>query len=539
MYRILLVDDEILIRDAIRENIDWASMECELAADFENGRQAWAYIRENPVDIVLTDIFMPYMDGLELSRLIHENYPDTAVVIFSGFGEFEYAQKAMKYGVSDYMLKPVTSAELRQVIGKMKTLVDHRRQEKAEKELLGKARDEYVRNAAVIRSKALVSLVNRTQDISESLQALERLGIAIPEGGFRVAVFDMDVYSELYDVDTEKLQESALMAFVLYNISDEIVSGQNLGIAYQEGDSRVCVLFTLPEGAESDEKIREACSAIREMVSDTIGIVTSAGIGGWVRSPEDLCISRGQALELLKRRYLLGEGLMLDHGMCELNREAGLEEELEALKEAVCSGNEEKADKILDTVGRKIKDTLSDRNTAFVFLQQIIFQVNNAWESLGMDRESVREAGVGTIRACAHERSFGQSVEIVRKYAGRVCQYAKEMNISGTRRQAMMAIDYIRANYMNPSLSLNDVCSHLNISVSYFSSLYKDLTGETFTETLGRIRMEKARELLANTNLRNYEIAEKVGFSDPHYFGIAFKKAVGMSPMEYAKEKRR
>lgn len=130
MYRILLVDDEILVRDAIKENIDWKSIDCELVGDCENGKQAAEFVQEHPVDIVLTDILMPYMDGMELSHFLHDNYPDIVIVIFSGFGEFEYAKKAIQYGVSEYLLKPVTATELTAVIQKMKEKVDQLRKEK-------------------------------------------------------------------------------------------------------------------------------------------------------------------------------------------------------------------------------------------------------------------------------------------------------------------------------------------------------------------------------------------------------------------------
>ena len=136
MYRILLVDDEILVRDAIRENIDWKAMDCELVGDCDNGKAAAEFVQTHPVDIVLTDILMPYMDGMELSHFLHDNYPDIVIVIFSGFGEFEYAKKAIQYDVSEYMLKPVTAMELRAVIEKMKKKVDQRREEKQKIERL-------------------------------------------------------------------------------------------------------------------------------------------------------------------------------------------------------------------------------------------------------------------------------------------------------------------------------------------------------------------------------------------------------------------
>lgn len=136
MYKILLVDDEILVRDAIRENIDWKGMDCELVGDCENGQQAAEFVQNHEVDIVLTDICMPYMDGMELSHFLHDNYPDTIIVIFSGFGEFEYAKRAIQYNVSEYMLKPITAMELTKVIERMKEKVDARQKEKNKIQIL-------------------------------------------------------------------------------------------------------------------------------------------------------------------------------------------------------------------------------------------------------------------------------------------------------------------------------------------------------------------------------------------------------------------
>ena len=539
MYRILLVDDEILVRDAIRENIDWASMDCVLAGDCENGKQAWDFIQKEPVDIVLTDILMPYVDGLELARLIHEGYPDTVVVIFSGFGEFEYAKKAMQYNVSEYLLKPVTSAELRQVIGKMKEIVDEKRRKRQEMERLDRTQEQYFRNEALIRSKALEALVNQTRDIRESLEELRRLEIELTPGSCKVAVFDLDAYSEIAEVDAEKLQESALMAFVLYNISTEIVTEEKLGIAYQEGDSRVCILFMTPKTKEADLAVQEVCRRIQRMVFETIGIVASAGIGGWVREPEELRISRNQALELLKRRYLTGPGLLLDYEQCILNGTADITGELEELDEAVHGGEEERIRSLMLEISEKIRETMAERTRALVRLQQVIRRIGEIRMTLSEPKETVFRLNEEYLRKAAEERTFGDAVERVTGYAVDTSLLARRMNSTGAQMQARLASDYIRQNYSDPTLSLNDLCSYLNVSVSYFSSFYKEQTGETFTETLGKIRMEKAKELLRNTTLRNYEIAEKVGFSDPHYFGIAFKKATGQTPMEYAKEKRR
>ena len=539
MYRILLVDDEILVRDAIKENMNWAAMDCELVKDCENGRQAWDYVQKNPVDIVLTDILMPFVDGLELARLIHENYPDIVVVIFSGFGEFEYAKKAMQYNVSEYLLKPVTSVELRQVIERMKGLVDDTRRKKLEKERMDRTQENYYRNEAVIRSKAMEALVNRTRETEESLEELKKLDIRLQPGSSCVAVFDMDVYSDYYETDAGQQQESALMAFVLFNIGSEIVSKENAGIVYQEGDCRVCVLFMLPRSKESDLKVRELCRSIQRTVYDAIGIETSVGIGGWVRTPEELHVSRQQALELLKRRYLLGGGLTLSYEQCVLNGTVRMDAELEQLGNAIRSGEMDEVRPVLEEIQEKIQDSLAEKSRVLVSIQQVIQKIADIRLSMDEDREKTERRKEEIQCEAVDQKNLESLMKVISAYAADTAAYVGRMNSTQAQRQARMAADYIRENYVNPNLSLNDLCSYLNVSVSYFSSFYKEQTGETFTETLGRIRMEKARELLEHTTLRNYEIAEKVGFADPHYFGIAFKKATGMTPMEYAKEKRR
>ena len=185
---------------------------------------------------MLTDILMPYMDGMELSNFLHDNYPEIVIVIFSGFGEFEYAKKAIQYGVSEYLLKPVTAMELTGVIEKMKKKVEQQRLEKSKMDALAQNSEEYRKNKQIIRSKNIEALVNCTTDVNASIERLAEMGIDISAASYRVAIFDIDLYSGMYQLDTEKRQESALMAFVLFNISDEIVTREEAGIAYQEGN---------------------------------------------------------------------------------------------------------------------------------------------------------------------------------------------------------------------------------------------------------------------------------------------------------------
>ena len=539
MYRILLVDDEILVRDAIKENIDWKSLDCELVGDCENGKQAAEFVKGHPVDIVLTDILMPYMDGMELSKFLHDNYPDVVIVIFSGFGEFEYAKKAIQYGVSEYLLKPVTAMELTGVINKMKEKVDQLRREKTKMNKLTENSEKYRKNAQVIRSKNMEALVNCSTVVSKSIQRLAEMGIDISAISYRVALFDIDLYSGMYELDTEKQQESALMAFVLYNISDEIVTREEAGFAYQEGNNRVGILFQEKWSRNFTEKTREICREIQEKTKEVMGFDVSMGIGKWVKKPEELVQSHNMAQDTLQYRYLLGGNLLIDMEEKHPVQEISIDEPLSVLKEALKTGQEDLALQTLVSIEDLIRNALMQKSRACMYLQQVIRTMDNACEDVSADMEQIREGRDELIREITDQKFFGEACEVVARHTRRVINILSEMNTSSSERQARLAIDYIQKNYMDPDLSLNSICSYLNISTSYFSTIFKEETGETFTEVLIRTRMEKAKELLENTTMKNYEIAEKVGFSDPHYFGISFKKMTGCTPTEYAREKRR
>lgn len=539
MYKILLVDDEILVRDAIRENIDWKGMDCELVGDCENGQQAAEFVQNHEVDIVLTDICMPYMDGMELSHFLHDNYPDIIIVIFSGFGEFEYAKRAIQYNVSEYMLKPITAMELTKVIERMKEKVDARQKEKNKIQILMRDSQGYKKNANMIRSKTIEALVNCTRDVKESLDELEKMGIQMDASSYRVAVFDMDLYSDLYQIDTEKRQESALMAFVLYNVSDEIVNEKKAGVAYQEGSNRVCVIFMGNKTKEGSALIRETCQEIKDKVKEVIGIEVSMGIGSWVRNPGELIFSHRMAEKAIQRRYLLGGNLLIDMEEDETDQVISIQDYLEQLKNAIKTGKKEEMDRILDKIEAEIRGALVDKSYACVYLQQVIRVIGNSVQSMVSDGADIIMEREKLLKAVTEQKCFQAAADLVRAYAQKMFEELTNYNSSAGQRQASLAMDYIRNNYMDTELSLNSICSYLNISTSYFSTIFKDITGETFVEALTRTRMEKAKELLENTTLKNYEIAEKVGFSDPHYFGISFKKMTGKTPTEYAREKRR
>lgn len=169
----------------------------------------------------------------------------------------------------------------------------------------------------------------------------------------------------------------------------------------------------------------------------------------------------------------------------------------------------------------------------------MVQNIGNIKEGIAGNPEEEREEREKLLANILKRRLFRDAAALVEQYACDTAQSLQNLNSTSGQKQAALALDYIQSHYSNPDLNLNSLCSYLGISTSHFSSVFKEATGQTFMEVLIRTRMDRARELLENTTLKNYEIAEKVGFADPHYFSISFKKATGKSPTEYAREMRK
>ena len=372
----------------------------------------------------------------------------------------------------------------------------------------------------------------------ESLEELAALGIDLEAACYRVAVFDLDLYSDGSQLTAEKRQESALMSFVHFNISERSSAKKKQEWHIRPEITRSVLFSWENRTREFEHKIMEICRTIQDKLKELMSLDISIGVGSWARTQQELRASHELAEKAIEYRYLLGGSLLIDMEEQPEEKNLSIKVYVEKLAAALKVGKKENAEHILEQISSEIKEARVDKSRACVYLQQIIRAADETCEDMVPDNRlfSKREA---LLQQVTEQNSFDSAVELVRNHIGEIFQTLSDANSSSGQRQARLALDYIQKNYMDPDLSLNSICSYLNISTSYFSTIFKDLTGETFTEVLIRTRMEKAKELLENTTMKNYEIAEKVGFADPHYFGISFKRMTGCTPTEYAREKRK
>lgn len=530
MYRLILVDDEVLIREAISENLDWNSLGLELAGCFQHGGEAMEFIRNHPVDIVLTDIAMPFVDGLELSRMIYEEYKDIHIIILSGYDNFEYAKKAIKYKVEEYLLKPVTPSELVKVLAGVVAKVDKERKENQAYDI---AKKTYQKNRLLLKSQTLLNLVYGKQPYEKLKYDIEQYGVNLDFKYFCVAILEITR-------NGQENMEDNLVGFIVYNVADEILKNYEAGEAFRGNNNNILILFTARKRLELMSQLDDILEEIQLEIGKILEVVLTVGVGDFVEDIDSIPQSSSQAKGALAYKYLLGQGEIIfwsdsQQGGNLPGAQGRNGEIIEKLCTAFKTNEKEHIEECVDQLREDIRSAYVRKEHVILEVQSILLKIRSILDISQMQESEVHrnlEVMMEDISSYDYmDDTLNQLEELLTAGAEEMDSYKD----SKGKKRAVAAIDYIEKNYMNPELSLQSVCDFMALSPSRFSAMLKEATGSTFMEILIKIRMDKAKELLANTDMKNYEIAEKVGFTDPHYFSISFKKIVGMTPKEYAK----
>ena len=538
MYKVLLVDDEALIREAISENIQWSEMGFHFMGACENGRQAMETIEKEQPDLLLTDINMPFVDGMELTKFVYENYPDTKVIIISGFDEFEYAKNAVKYQVLEYILKPITPREFLETLMRVKEMFDERRESQRD---MKKIRSAYVSNLPVVQGRYLYHMLNGTADYSKIKEKQEELRLDLQANYYNTALVEGDSL-EPFIKQYENIKDE-LALFAIYNITAEIVAEEKIGLAFQGMDEKTVIMFMGEDKDLLKSRIKEVLPKVRQAIEQFLNIQTTVAVGKMVSALEELPDSFAKTKSALEYKFMLGGNQIIDvEEYAEIRNSAKHVDVFEWASQIATAMRTNKVEEISEKTDRfieQIKMSYVNKNRSFVYVQNLVLSVINLLElpeELEEEIYTQEREFMSQINRCENLDEVAKRIHETFKFIGNVMLKQRD---SYGKRQAMLALDYIDKNYADSSVTLNSVCSALAMSTSYFSSIFKNYTGETFIECLTKKRMEKAKLLLEQGNLKTYEIAEAVGYSDAHYFSISFKKIVGKSPTEYAKGIRR
>ena len=543
MLKTFLVEDEVVIREMIKKMIPWEQYGFELAGEAADGEMALPLILKSKPDLLITDIKMPFMDGLTLCRLVKKELPDIRIVILSGYDDFNYAKQAISIGVEDYLLKPITKNAF---IERLKEIHNRYEHEKTQREYYEKFRlemQEYEKNAS---RDFFETLVRADSDLAELYRRADKLNLDIVAEAYNILIFTPDTsegnynsYEECSDWEAE-VQDKINTYFLNHPVA----------ILFRH---QVFSYAILVKGQKDTiEKNTEECvKAIQDIMDQTERRTDwFIAVGKSADRLSMLGHSYRTAVRANSFRYLY-DGHILDYQSLEAQKENPSDSRREdsvqlrnvninalnpaILQKFLSSGLAEEVDDFIrdyfNAIGQEPMGSLVFRN--YVVLN-VRFSVLSFLKKLGCDDSEISGQEMENIMD-----ETGKTIEAAVDYCGKILKKAialRDENAGDQNRSVLkLAVDFIDHNYMDEEISLNKAAHVANVSANHFSALFSQNMGQTFTEYLTDLRMSKAKELLRCTAMRSSEIAGEVGYKDAHYFSYLFKKTQGMTPSEYRK----
>lgn len=524
MYNIMLVEDEPEVLDAIIETIDWASFSFEKPVGCRDGSEAVRVIDKGfRPDVLLTDICMPFTDGLELTKYIIEKHPKTVVVILSGYNEFSYAQKALQMKVYDYMLKPVTPNSINELLSRLS------------KELSARRINDIEDSIPVLQRHFLHRLLERSIDASVVEENCLRYRISFSCYNL-VAVLDADNVLPA-DADPKNEFSLELFRYALSNIATELSEAKGYPACQAQNGTSMLII-----GGKNADDCRNTAAGLVSEISDAVqrylpGTI-SAGIGVATELVAELHLSREQAVEALSYRFFQGESSILFYEDIRTREDSPTTQ----VDVSVCYRDFESAIMLYDKQATRdvvtalfalLAENRCSLDRYMLCCQRLTMILYQFADKFGGGHGGRAIEQMWEQAKLLDASTIGQMESKMLALCERVSDQFEPYQDDSASAQVVKAESYIHEHYGNPDLSLQSITEYLAVSVSYFSATFKARTGQTFVEYLTKIRMDKAKQLLLISDRRSYEIAADVGFSDPHYFSAAFKRFTGISPREF------
>lgn len=530
MYKVILVDDESVVRDGLKNTIDWQKHGFALAGDYANGREAWDAIEDAKPDLVISDISMPFMDGLELTGLIAANYPYIKVLILTGYDEFEYAQQAIRLKVSDFLLKPITAAEIRELLDKVRAEMD---QEKQRREDLTRLHSQLHQSLPLLKERFLERLVAIGLSRPEIEERFAYFGIPAASPPYLALAADIDDFGDR-ETHFSDAHDAEFLRFAAFNIFEETVQHREDVLLFRTREERmVAVLYGHEDESALSEQAFGIAEEVRHLVNRFLGFTLTIGIGRPCASAEQLPQSYRGALSALDYRFLMGKNRVL--GIADLEGEPvaarSPDEGSRRLAAAVRTGSAAEACAHIEDSVRELKRSRLPIEACFLHMQKLVLTLMDVMQELGI--RSGSEALPLWLTDVYKFKTLDEIERWLKEIVSAITNAAASSRSRFIREQVGKATAYIEANYSSDRLTLQEICRHVLMSTSHFSQMFKQHTGETFIEYLTRVRMDKAKTLLRTTPLKFYEIAGQVGYADPNYFSLLFKKHAGLSPRDF------
>lgn len=524
-YSVLLVDDEEDVIQIIMKKMDWESMGFQIAGYAHNGVEALEMAEELQPDVVMTDIKMPYMDGLTLSRKLKELYRTVKIIIFSGFDEFEYAKEAIQIEVEEYILKPIDAENLKEVFGRIREKIDR---EMDEKRNVDKLKKYYMESLPILQENFYTSLIDGR----------------IPEG-------KVDKYLSNYQIS---LTGPYYVVSILHVSTSDIPQNMNpflLGVSVkklaeehmeEEWKSRILMylgdilVITQLEAQEQITEFTDFMDQFCRLAKHVCEATVTAGIGYVCDNLLDIRLSWQGARSAVSYRVIYGNARAINIAEIDPMKngdERWEEQEIQKILKRIRMGSREELETEISHCIRRFVQNGTTMQKYQIFIMGLLTEIFRFCSNNQLDSTEFYGEKGETFERCMQMESPEELEHWLLKICEKLQKTVQQERQASTKSFVSRAVEYVQEHYNDRNITVESVCRELGVSAAYFSTIFKKETGKTFISFLTDYRMEKAVELLMTTSDKTYIIAEKVGYADPNYFSYAFKKQYSMSPSKY------
>lgn len=542
MLKLMIVDDELLMRIGIRSMIDWEAHGFRIAAEAANGKEALEMVRAVMPDLIVTDIKMPVMDGLQLIRETSKISADCKYVILSNFDEFRYVKEALQLGAVDYLIKSeITPEALTELLAGIRR----------KREAGGGGNGTLMLTADLsqslshLKESLFKDLISGLLEEREAAAKAEQLQSRVRSEPLAVVKLRIDRFAEVRRKYVEK--DEKLLRFSVLNILEEIIPGKWNKELVVESSSEYLLIANTPgaDAAAVRADVGKLCGGIQRTMKDFMNLSITVGVSSVVPDFRGMRAAYREADDALRRSFFAGRGLVLfyeDKGdwpekdtataASEPGGTAGShtanETDDPALRHALDSGREEKLAAFFESFRDQLSAKRANERTvreAYIRLTEMV-----SAHTAHLHKSRLPGADKLPYEALLAAETRDEVHDIVLNYAKR--GMAADSRPAEQRSYADMAVEMIHRYYAE-DISLQSAANHINVNPSYLSRLFKQEKGENFITFLTRVRIERAKSFLESRNYKVYEVADKVGYHNYTYFSKIFKKVVGVSPEEY------
>jgi two-component system response regulator YesN len=539
VYKVFLVEDEIVVREGIRNNFPWDQTPYSLSGEASDGEMALSMIQDIKPDILITDIRMPFMDGLALSRIVKKTLPWIKIIILSGHDEFEYAREAISLGVEEYLLKPVSSQDMQDALNKIAKRIDNEKEELLNIEKL-KA---LVRSSTdTLRDRWLLDFVNGRIPAAQAIEQGREFGIDLLARSYVALVAEIVSANEK---DRQLIPVKVIFKSILEKYAN--------CVWFQEDEKRFVILLKeMPNSGEKaaghdskheispmEESAYTIAQALKYEVERNTSCKLMVGIGPHAERIGEAAKSYSTARKIVD--YGIGRGLLLiadlsliPHDETGFDPSALLNIDGDMFLTRLKYASKKDIDSIIQDYIKVLGDNFGENQMLVFFVfGEIIVAASKIVEALGGDIRKIAPFSLNQDDIQYISGSRAVFFQKVHDLLSAVIEYRDAHTAGRYQSVIVKAREYIDRNFTSADISLYSTAAHVGISPNHLSTVFAQETGENFIDYLTRVRIERAKQLLADTTMKSANIAYETGFSDPHYFSYIFKKNTGFSPREF------